>query len=129
MLGLALVTCAGRNYWCPSREIHVTVQECLDLELIPYKLLMQCGKGYIPNTTSGFGPNENGEYTCPTGSYTTFVGSTIGCVESWKDCGTMYVVYDPYWRVCTTNPYFCNYFALIAYNWTGKNECISEAQC
>ena len=121
MLSLALVlaTCKAGEYICPSQEKCVTAKECAKLKLIAFKIRGKCDDAYAVDTASGFGPNEDGDYTCPKGSYTTVIGKTFGCVRSREDCGSMYVIDNENTKLCVDTPSKCNIIWWKSYNWTG----------
>lgn len=87
LLVVALADCDGTNYYCATLGDCVTAPECAELGLIPYKMLRECSSVYAPDAESGFGPDESGAYTCPSGKYAIVDGTTMRCIGLSSSCG------------------------------------------
>ena len=123
-LAAAFASCDGTNYYNAKIGDCVTAPECTELGLIPYKLLRECSRVYVPDAESGFGPDEGGAYTCPSGKYAIVDGDAMRCVTPSSSCG-YYVAHGV--RMCP--PRKCS--ALVwseTLGWDDEIECLSS-QC
>lgn len=95
---LVLAGCDGTNYYCAQVGDCVTAPECTELGLIAYKMLRECSRVYVPDTESGFRPDESGAYTCPSSKCVIVDGSFMRCIDPSASYGT-YTAHNV--RMCT----------------------------
>ena len=128
-LALTLAGCDDGKYWYDKIGNCIEATECARLKLKAYNFWGQrriCSNGYVPDTASGLRPGGDGGYACPSGMYTTIIGSVVGCVKTLEECGSMYKIDDKKFKACVDTPDKCNMYWYKAYNWTGTNMCISD---